>query len=466
MPLYYPRARVNVSAVFDGFGGRDKPVVFQDILPKSFSVHLNSYKEADTWEVSFNSKFFPFSPELLRSAAVEIYVEQASDATQPFQYDPDNLVVTGLVDRGTLNQGADGGQVTFEGRDYTSLLLDRQWDPTKSGSQGRVPAGLDLDKVVQQLVDEAVQADTIGRTLTVEFNDAEISPTTGRVDQNVTHKKVVQKPPPVASARGRRKKRGILVKAEQSYWDTIYKLCQSYGFIVFVKGFKVIISRPHVLQADAQDKVHRVAYGKNLATLESERGLSKEAVPQIVVRSYDGTTKAVIEGKFPDGTKAAVVTGIGTKRDEFKVLTVTGVTSVRELNQIARTAYFTISRGEGKVRFTTKDLLDLPDPLGVQRDLLQLRPGDAVRIEWDSFNEEALANEKDFARRVSQVAELGYSLDVAQVVAEHFDRLSYFRQPFYTREVNLTWDETSGMALDVEAMNFINVNRDGGTSGV
>lgn len=464
MAHYYPQARINISAVFDGFGGPDAPVVFDDILPQSFSVHCNSYKEADTWEVSFNSRFFPFSPELLRSAAVEIYVYQAPDATSPFVYQEENLLVTGLVDTGTLSQGREGGVVSLEGRDYTALLLDRQWDPTESGHKGRIPSGLPLDEVVQKLVDEAVQADTIGRTLTVEFHDGEVSPITGRLDPILTKKKVTQKPV-TGSGRSSKKKKGIVVKADQSYWDTIYKLCMSYGFIVYVKGFKVIITKPHVLQAEAQDKIHRVAYGRNLETLESERGLAKESVPQIRVRSFDPKTKTAIEGRFPEG-RDLVTTGVGTKREEYKVMTVPGVTDERTLKEIARTAYHTIARGEGKVRFTTKHLKDLPDPLGIQRDFLQLRSGDPVRIEWDAFNEEALANEKDFARRVAGLIALGYSFDVANTVADHFERLSFFRQPFYVKEINYTWSSDQGMGLDVEAMNFINVQRDGVTDGV
>ncbi len=466
MALYFPQARVNISAVFDGFGGADKPVVFEDIPPQSFNVHLNSYKEADTWEVSFNSKFFPFAPELLRSAAVEIYVYQATDATQDFVYSEDGLLVTGLVDNATLSQGADGGVITMEGRDYTALLLDRQWDPTESGHKGRIPVGRPLDEIVQQLVDEAVQAATVGRTLTVEHLDYAVSPTTGRSERTVTQKKQTIKPPVTGTGRSQRKKRGILVKADQSYWDTIYKLCMSYGFVVFVKGFKVIISKPHVLQADAQDKIHRVAYGRNLESLESERGLAKESVPQIRVRSYDPKKKVAIEGRFPEG-RDLVVTGIGTRREEYKVMTVPGVADERALKEIARTAYHTIARGEGKIRFTTKHLKDLPDAFGVQRDLLQLRSGDPVRIEWDTFNAEVMTDSGiSQSQKVSHVMALGYSFQVAQIVAQHFDKLNFFRQPFYVKEVNIQFDKEQGLALDVEAMNFINVQRDGVTDGV
>lgn len=462
MATYYPMARVNLSVVFDGFGGPDAPAVFSDILPQSFNVHLNSYKEADTFEVSFDSKFFPFSPELLRSAAIEIYVYQAPDATARFEYVEENLIVTGLVDRANLSQTSDGGLVTLEGRDYTALLIDRQWDPTESGHKGRIPVGRPLDQVVQQLVDEAVNAEEIGRTLTVEFLDADVSPTTGRVDPTVTKKRVtVKAAPTTGGGRSKRKKRGIAVKSDSTYWDVIYKLCLSYGFIVFVQGLKVIITRPQVLQAMAQDDVFRVAYGSNLESLDAERDLVKEAVPQIRVRSYDPVTKRAIEGRFPEG-KDQVRTGVGTVKEEYKVMTVADVGDEHTLKEIAKTAYHTLARGEGTVRWATKHLLDLPDPEGVQRDFLRLRAGSATRIEWDAFNAEVMGDKKMSAseKEAALIAQ-GYSTQVAQLVSEHFDRLNYFRQPFYVKEANLTWESTDGLKLDVEAMNFINVQRDG-----
>jgi len=155
MAILYPECRINISAVFDGFGGPDDPKVIPDVIPFSVNVHLNSYKEADTWEVVFDAKKFPFSPELIRSAAVEVYLfNKVSQVTPLHWYDTTNLVVTGLVDQATFTEDKDGGKVAFSGRDYTALMIDRQWDPTKSGKGGRIPDG-NLEEVVQQLVDEA-----------------------------------------------------------------------------------------------------------------------------------------------------------------------------------------------------------------------------------------------------------------------------------------------------------------------
>lgn len=460
--IIYPECRINLSVVFDGFGGPDDPRVIPDIIPYSVNCHLNSYKEADTWEVTFDVKRFPIAPEMIRSAAVEIFLFNKDSLTTPQNwYDENNLIVTGLVDQGSLLEDKEGGKISFSGRDYTALMIDRQWDPTKSGKGGRVPDG-NLEEVVQQLVDEATLAKLTGRTLTVKMFDVDIEPTVTSVSDTVVKNKVTI---PKTTKAKTRKKRGVSVKADSTYWDVIYKLCLSYGFIVFVKGFDVIITKPHVLQNLAETQ-YRVAYGRNLEKLEVERKMSKEAVPQIRVRSYDPKTQTVIEGFYPSsddieaqtkgkdksGKGGGFLTGVGTKREEYKVFTVPDVKDVKVLDDIARTTYYTLARGEGVVRFSTPSLLDTDN-----NDLLKMRAGDSVEVKWDAFNSEIMMDPKvSREQKIAVLLSLGYSYEVAALVAEQYIKLDYFRQPFYVKEVNFTWESTSGLVVAVEAMNFIN----------
>jgi hypothetical protein len=220
-----------------------------------------------------------------------------------------------------------------------------------------------------------------------------------------------------------------------------------------------------VLQDLAQTQ-YRVAYGRNLEKLEVERKMSKEAVPQIRVRSYDPKTQTVIEGFYPSsddidaqtrgkdkkGKGGGFLTGVGTKREEYKVFTVPDVKDVKVLDDIARTTYYTLARGEGVVRFSTPALLDLTNA-----DLLKMRAGDSVEVVWDAFNSEIMLDPKvSREQKLTVLLSLGYSYEVASLVASQYTKLDYFRQPFYVKEVNFTWDKDSGLKVDVEAMNFIN----------
>lgn len=466
MATYYPEAKINLSCVFDGLGGPEAPIVLTDIIPYSVNVHLNSYKEADTWEVVFDAKRFPFSPELVKSMAVEIYLYHKTDQTvNAFWNDPSNLLSTGLVDQMTLTEDSEGGKVSLSGRDYTSLMIDRQWDPSKSGNGGRVPEG-DLGDVVQALVDEATLKKVSGRTLTVKtFDDDDVVVTS--VSNTVTKNKVTIKKK-VTSSKSR-KPRGVAVKADSTYWDVIYKLCLAYGFIVFVKGFEVWIAPPHVLQSVDQTQFH-VAYGRNLEKIEVERKMSKEATPQIRIRSTNPNPPfQPFEGRFPSDDDLANLTagvtqkkgkskvlfgftGVGVKKEEYKVFAVPDVKDEKTLTDIAKATYYTLARGEGVIRFSTPHLRDLSNT-----DLLTLRAGDSVLIEWDAFNAEQMQSKNSTPQsRYNILISLGYSEDVATLVAENYSKLDYFRQPFYVKEANITWDKDAGVKLDVEAMNFIN----------
>ncbi len=316
------------------------------------------------------------------------------------------------------------------------------------------------------MVDEATGAEHTGRTLIVKIFD-EDAPEVGGVNATVTHNKVTI--PKTTKAKTRKSARGVSVKADSTYWDVIYKLCMSYGFIVFVKGFEVWITKPHVLQGLAATQ-YRVAYGRNLEKLEVERKMSKEAVPQIRVRSYDPKTQTVIEGFFPSsddidaqkdgknkkGKGGGFLTGVGTKREEYKVFTVPDVKDVKILDEIARSTYYTLARGEGVIRFSTPHLRDTEN-----QDLLKIRAADSVEIKWDAFNSEVMMNPKvTREQKVQLVLSMGYSYDVAILVADQYVKLDYFRQPFYVKEVNLTWEKESGVKIDVEAMNFINPESD------
>lgn len=517
MAKFYPECVCNLSVVFDGFGGPDQPETLVDIIPLSGSFHLKSYKEGDSWEITFDAKRFPFSPELIRSAAIEVYLYQKESLTvNAMAYKTvipatassgvtfsaglpsyaiaalnadktrrDRLLVTGLIDVASITLSTDGGSVSMSGRDYTGLLTDREWNPLKSGKAGRVPDG-PLDQVVQSLVDEATNAKEIGTTLQVTLVDYEVDPIQKNVSKTITSTKVKIPPTSVHTSKTHRQKRGIAVKADSTYWDVIYKLCVANGYICFVQGFNVYITKPHVLQADQEQTWGhwRVAYGRNLEKLEVTRKMAKDACPQIRINSYNSALKQTITGVFPDDTdhvaldtnalkghginggakskfKTRSVTGVGTKRDDYRVYTERNDRTVAQLKELARTTYYALSRGEGTVKLSTPNLKDLDNG-----DLLKIKSGDAIYIKWDAFNSDVMMNNDiPAAQKIATLQNMGYSLDVATLVATQYDKLDYFRQNFYVKTVEYAWDVDSGIQIDVEAMNYINAERDGSIDG-
>jgi hypothetical protein len=435
---YYPKCRAVLSVVFDGFGGSDSEPTIIQVIPKEAQVYLNGYKEADTWELSFDAKALPFSPDLIRSMAVEIYIFDSgtTDADVTQFATEENRVVTGLADNAELQYGQDGRVFRCDGRDYTGLLLDRQWDPKK-----RVPGGRTLDKVIQEIVDEGVGAAKHGgRTLTVKWVSDDAIPVVGAVATKT-------------------KKKGRPVKDGANYWDVIYRTCLREGKIVFVRGFDVVITDPQTMTLQSAAQAAKVAYGRNLSSLKVERKLGKERVPQCKVISYDPRTKAQISAVFPE-TKDKVTTGIGTDKDEVRVFTVRGIQDKESLKRHAEAMYNNLARAEATASFMTKSLTDLSD---VEINLLKLRAGQPVSVSFDPFNVELLEKmtaEQRFSYLISQ----GYSQTVAALVASTYDLIDQFRRPLYVREVGVTWSHKEGVTLDVECMNFVSPDRDDPTA--
>jgi len=419
--------------VFDDFGTGSQQT-FINVIPRSCKVSLNSYNQADTFDMEFDGKAFPLSPDMLRSAAVQIYMYQTDQLHATDQWpEISRPTLAGLIDRATLDGANEGVVFKCSGRDYTALLMDKEWDPTK-----RVKMGRDLVSTVQELVDEASQAKRTGRTLTVTFEGGfESPPLLGALHYKAS------------------KKRGLTPQNAKNYWDVIYQLCLRSGFIVFVRGFEVVISRPQILQDQAKVDLPKLVYGRNLSSLSVDRKLGKERVPQILVKSYDPTTKTNIQAKFPE-QKDAVTTGVGTEKEETKVFTVDGISDERTLKRFAENAYNTLARGESTVSFSTVALKDLDE----EHDLLQLRAGSAVAVGFDPFVSDATLHGMSTSERYDRLIGLGYNNKIAMLVAREYDKMSYFRRPFYVKEVVLTWDYKEGIMIEVEAMNFISVPRD------
>lgn len=486
--IFYPQCHAILKVVFDGFGGDDSDPTVIHVLPRSANVHLNGYRQADTFDLEFDGKAFPFSPELIRAAAVEIYLFQTDGLVPAVDnyINPDNLTITGLVDDAALEGSSDGLVFRCSGRDYTTLMLDKQWPVGRP-----IPVGKPIDSVVQQLVDECTHYSrgtaaveefinaTTGlpahlqnaNTLNVRFiGDGDV-PTAHQVSKTTTAKVQTIKPT-VGGSHSRTNKRGIPVRSGKSYWDVIYSLCLQHGLIVFVRGNDVIISKPQILSDAGRQDVKHLSYGRNLGSLNIERHMGREQVPQIVVSSYNEDTGDTLEAKWPpdsglasgakakgvgqggQGSAAATLTGIGTVKETIKRYTFPGIRDKAQATEIAKTIYQTLGRSEAKIHFSTIDLKDLRG-----NDLLTAKPGNGFEIGFDEIKVEML-REMSVPQRESKLRQLGYSETVAHLIATEFDKINHFKATYYLKDLSLSWSNSTGISIEGEAINFISVGRD------
>ncbi len=500
--VYYPQVRAILQVVLDGFGPSavDTPPLIVPVIPMTATIHRNSYKQADSWELTFEGNDLPLDPRLVRAGAVEIYVfavpgidddQRLISRKETLLADPaftprdaiDELalevglpsgkdrftwgnkpMIFGLFDRAALNMDDKGKVVTIAGQDYTAHLASLQWPPTPAGRARRIPVGQRLDRTLEALLAEA---DPTGRMV---------------IDVRGVPRASL---PTVGAGEVRHNRRGIPIEQDTTYWDVMYKLATRYGLILFVDGLDVVLSRPRTISAQAQTQIKRMAWGRNLESLELSRDLGKEQSPDIVVQGYDENGRKGITVGYPgqqDAINAADAAALRTskhgkttaktrtkehtrvskkgkvtttvrKRDEYQIVPAFGITDPAVLRRMAENLYNLLGRAERKVVFRTKDLTDLQEA-----DMIGLVAGDAVTIEWDEFNREMLADPRTTeAAKIEHLVERGYGRAVAQEIATSYGKLESLgiNRPLRVREATIEYDGESGISIEAELADFI-----------
>lgn len=503
MGLYYPRAHGILSVVFDGFGENDSdlPSKIIPVRPQMATVVRNSYRQADSWEMTFEAEDFPMDPRMVRTGQAEIWLYAAKDnqATQlvaahgslDVPVVPRSLIETsqeemevdaisggsgsgrakgrklekikrptiaGLFDEHSIEYSASGKWVTISGQDYTALLIAKQFPPLPNGRAQKIPIGQRLNVILERLL---AAADETGRlSLVIEGIKASDIP-------NVT-------------SESRSNKRGIPVEQDTSYWDVMYKLAIRYGLILFVRGVEVVLARPYNVGSHNVNRVRSMAWGKNLEHLEMSRSMGKETAPSIIVKGYDEKRKQSVFAEYPEGTLAKVkegarktkITGGGKTKtgktrktnikhsEEYQIVPAWGVSDPKVLKEMARSLFVLLGKAERIVRFRTKDLTDL-----LEADLMDLATGDAFDITIDEWirDQRAMAQatkgaRAGYAQRLAYLESRGYAPAIAKIVADKYTEIDFLDRPLRVREVTYDYSESDGIGIEAELVDFIVIN--------
>lgn len=505
---FYPAARAILQLKFEGFSGPDddSEALTVPVLPKQFTVHKNSYKQADAWELVLDANDCPFDPDLVRAGGVEIYLFQlagqltdprvisrqdptVSDATAFRPRDPIDTIkmdlrlpgslesftfgnrplVAGAFDEDALELSGDGKWVTISGQDYTAHLAAMQWPPTPGGRARKIPTGKRVDLLLAEILSEADPDGKLHLDLR-GLNPADL-PVVGLSETTST-------------------RRGIPVQQDTSYWDVMYKLATRHGLIIFVDALDVVLTRPQNLDAANLDRVLQFAWGQNVDSLRLSRHLGKEQVPTMVVQGYDPRTHRTISVEYPENSRELTAkfvkadvrkthtverikakktatahkhgkrTATIRRKDEYQIIPLYGVTDPVLLRRAAQNLYHLLGRAERKVILKTRDLKDLRES-----SLLQVRAGSAVSIAFDDYNRETLANpDVPFASKVEHLLERGYNRVVAEKVAACFEQLEGLRRPMRVREATYDFSVDDGVSIELELVDFVLV--DGSRDGI
>lgn len=463
MGVYYPQAGATLRVVWEDFGNKSS-ILAQDVytlavIPRRGKVSINSYTQADTFELELDYTCFPFDPRCIRSAQVSIHIEDMGALKTTFgqqkqielrsdggiginPLSQSNAVFIGFCDEESITLNDSTRTIVFKGRDYTALFLDAPWP----GKLIKNDLGT-LDTVLRTILSQLPAAgdikldDRTGLSFLPQVPSLDLGKLAGK--KNPRHK--------------------------ENYWDVITRVAGEAALIAYIELDKLVLTKPRTLYD--KNKAVQFFYGKNIRDLEFMRKIGRQKNFNVRVSSFSTEEKRKITADIPREArtlpgagkdvlieKVAVKGGVAEKSDEpapFLSFFVADVGSKLALIERGEKVYEEIARQQLEGKFSTMEFeaKQGDNPLSASCfDLTKLRNGTPVRIEIAPEDLAFINREADVNRRTSFLVRRGYDVKTARALA---DALQKFDTPFYTREVTFSWDAEGGFKTDVDFINFI-----------
>lgn len=451
--VFYPVARIDIQAVFEDHVPETErtPRTFRAI-PRSVSIHRNSYNQADTWQVTFNLQDFPITPEAVRAGAIELRLFELDGAyeegvtTTVLTDDTVGIppTIVGLFDDMSVDLSEQGKTVSISGTDYTALFLNRTWSKQK-----RVTKGLRLDVAMKTIKDSIPGAEN----MRIAYDPA----------RTPEEREAFINSLPIVGQEDTKTQRQFVKITADNYWDAMFRLAQRYGYIIFVRGLELVLAQPKNF-IEGRTEVKKLAWGENLTALRMSRKLGRQRTPVIRIRGYNDVDREPIVVEYPRKGNPDRVIAISNLKSvltsekdtdpkvEIKEFFIPGIKSRDVLQRAAESYFHLVSRSEQQAQAETRDLVDLEG-----QTLMDLRAGDAVKISFNPVSLDLLEVQTQ-AQRIETLKKLRYDEETAKQVAEAIEKSTFFRKPLRVRGVSFQWDVDGGLSITTELQNFVQVD--------
>jgi len=351
----------------------------------------------------------------------------------------ENTIFQGFADEESISFDDTSRRVSFEGRDFTSLLIDTPF----AGKALAVTSP--LDKLVEDLV-----------TNVPTTKNLKIINRTGEPLPSLS--KVVPDYNPLAAQRSSRK--------NESIWDVVQDLVGKAGLIAYIELDSLIITKPRVLYKDTKSR--QFIYGKTLKSLNFKRKLGRQKGFNIAVRALNIEDSELLLAKIPEEATPEFAQSIGIKAEPvtitklgsdnkaiteiapFLTFRVADVKSKDRLIEIGQGIFEEIGRQQIEGSLSTKDMCVNEDV--VEFDLTKIRTGTPVRVEFDIQDMEAMKRLTSAGAKEAYLLRQCYPPQVARAMSLS---LGKFDTRFYTKSVQFMMTEADGFSLELEFINFI-----------
>lgn len=465
--IFYPQAMMTLRIVWEDFNLKTKAnlqkVHVLQILAKRVTVHINDYTQADTFDAEIDYSDFPFDPRAIRACGVTVHMKDTkklfedTGTNNRVQIKPEvdlgSTMFIGFADEEGITLDDSNRVVRLEGRDLTSLLVDRPY------LGGPIDTRQPLDKLIEKLLGELEET----ANLKVDNRVGEAFPVIGSFSPSGTS---------APNLGAKRNTRGH----DESYWDVIQGLASQAGLIAYIELDKLVLSKPRVLYGEKKAKVF--VYGKNVSRLEFKRKIGRKKNFNVSVKSLNVETKEVLTALIPEEATAdwSAETGVplkrvqipsvnadgseGTPKDApFIGLRVPNVNNKNQLIKIGQELYEEFGRQQIEGNLETKDMeTHLNDNPNAPTcfDLLKLRVGMPLSVAIDQKDMEGIKKTSSRDEKLRFLKSKNYPNDVAIAMADVLSN-NRFSTLFYTRAVQFSFSAESGISIKVDFLNFIEI---------
>ena len=432
------------------------------------TIVSNDYNHADSLEVSLAYADAGIDPRFLHAASVQFYMGQASP-NGLWLPTKEKLRFCGVLTRARRQMSAGGATVNLSFVDYTALFLETKNYPLKNAPK------------FSQTISQAWA--TICDNTGVPLENGEIYSTVSALKKSIRFSKGARDAKLGEAVLPRFAQLGGPMYAPNSdSWGVWQQTVQAMGLISYIYLDECIVTTAEDYYTATDTP--RLVWGENILEYEDERN-THFARKGIRVVSYDPITNTTLESTYPPdgdtrikGKKPAVATSpkakapaaakppqvVASDRETFQY---PSVTSQSRLDMISQRIFEERSRQEYEGHVKTCEM-EIPTTMQADGargfDMLNLKAGDTISIEYDVQNRLALSSFGSKAARIAALVERGYSAQIAELMNKNMQQILELPAKQFVKSVttHFTVDEHSG-DFDV-TINFCNrINLDGST---
>ena len=489
MAVFYPQAALTLRIVWEDFGISEPIVgantVLSDeglkqaqleqklnkiyrfpVLAKNVRVNINDYTKADTFDATIDYKNFPFDPRVIRALGVTVHIEdrgqifQVNNQLDLLKPSVENTVFQGFADTENISMDETDRTVRIEGRDFTALLIDRQY------FGGPIAHTKPIDKVLEELLAQLPE---------LAFNPSNPDARQGLILDNRTGAALPTLSQLYGGKQPEQEKKNQ--KRKQSYWDVIQKIISLSGLIAYIELDRLVITKPRNLY-NLEGKEKLFIFGKNVTNLDFKRKIGRQKGFNVRVLSVNIEDKALIDVKIPEDATQDFVQRLGIKKERIKLPTVKADGTKAENQESKPAPFFTfriadlkdrdqavamgeeifeeISRQELEGSLTTNEMTLCETDGKTIFDATKFRNGTPITIEIDQGDMRDLDMTASKAQIKKFLIKRCYEPAVAEALAASLKKIN---TPFYTRSVELVVDQEQGFALEVDFINYIDLDQ-------